>query len=368
MRRISIFMLLAFSVVAMAVSCKKDQNPDKDPDKITLNLDKTEVTLNIGESVTLNPQVTPADAEVSFSWSSSDDNVAVVDNAGKVTAVSAGNAVITVSADDASASCNVIVKDDTPDPDPSQAPELGDFYYSDGTWSSNLDESKEVIAVVFWAGNPTEHDAMLKKDHPGCTNGLAIAIKSGGACKWQENYDAYGKSVNSWILENASQFNSIEAYIEDPEQTGLMQGYNNTKAIEAFNDSPENAEWPVTVIEKIREFRKTVPAPASSSDWYLPSIKELHLVCAKECNDIYLTKDVTGRNFLNERLGMISGADKLPVSVDNGAGFVKSSTEGMWWPEYQQPSRAFNVVFEDGAIGESSKTFAPSIYRAVLAF
>lgn len=39
------------------------------------------------------------------------------------------------------------------DPEPPYvAPKIGDFYYSDGSWSSTLDESKTPIGLVFCVG------------------------------------------------------------------------------------------------------------------------------------------------------------------------------------------------------------------------
>ena len=65
-----------------------------------------------GETVSLSVTVLPEDAtDPSVSWSSSDENVAVVEN-GKVTAVSPGSAVITARAGEQEARCSILV--DTP--------------------------------------------------------------------------------------------------------------------------------------------------------------------------------------------------------------------------------------------------------------
>lgn len=326
----------------------------------SITLDKTSISLAEGEKTVLHAETKPEDVECTIIWKSSDEAIATV-NEGEVTAVSEGSATITATAGNASAACEVTVTKEL------QAPEAGDFYYSDGTWSKDLNSSKEVIGIVFWTGDPAKDDKLLKKEHPDCKNGLVVSIRQGASGMWQENHDSYGKSVSDWIKANATEFQSLEAYILDPAQTGKMLGYNNTKAIEAFNAAPENSSWPVTVIEKIQEFRKEVPAPESSSGWYLPSIKELHLLCAKECDDINLTKGTTNRDLINSKLNEISGADLLPTQMGAGEGFVKASTEGVWYGA-GYPSRAYAVVFETGVIGESSKTFSPSVHRAVLAF
>ena len=35
---------------------------------------------------------------------------------------------------------------------------IGDYYYSDGTWSTTLDSSKTPIGVVFYVGDPSVSD------------------------------------------------------------------------------------------------------------------------------------------------------------------------------------------------------------------
>ena len=72
-----------------------------------VTLDKTALTLTVGETDMLNATVTPAVAPVV--WKSSDDGVVTV-SGGKITAVGEGNAVITATADGKSATCTVIVK------------------------------------------------------------------------------------------------------------------------------------------------------------------------------------------------------------------------------------------------------------------
>ena len=66
-----------------------------------VSLDKESLVLGIGESDTLTATVLPEDAaDKSVTWSSSDSSVATVDNNGKVTAVSEGQATITVITND----------------------------------------------------------------------------------------------------------------------------------------------------------------------------------------------------------------------------------------------------------------------------
>ena len=73
-------------------------------------LDQSTLSLTTGGTAALQASVLPADAtEPRVTWTSSDQTVAVVDQAGLVTAVGPGTATITARAGEASAACTVTV-------------------------------------------------------------------------------------------------------------------------------------------------------------------------------------------------------------------------------------------------------------------
>lgn len=79
-----------------------------------VKLNKTETTIVKGQSETLTATVAPPNASnKSVTWESDHTEFATVDDTGKVTAVAAGAAVITVTTADGSkkATCNVTVTD-----------------------------------------------------------------------------------------------------------------------------------------------------------------------------------------------------------------------------------------------------------------
>ena len=85
-------------------------------DAVTLS--QNEGILNVGKSVTLTATVTPEEitADTTVTWSSSDEAVATVDSNGKVTAVATGNATITATAGEESATCDITVQKATSKP------------------------------------------------------------------------------------------------------------------------------------------------------------------------------------------------------------------------------------------------------------
>ena len=92
---------------------------------VSLSPDKVELVK--GETATLTATVTPADAtDGTLVWESGDPSVVYVKD-GKLLALAAGEADVTVTTNDGGfkAVCKVTVKDDgsTPDPDPDPDPE-----------------------------------------------------------------------------------------------------------------------------------------------------------------------------------------------------------------------------------------------------
>jgi len=78
-------------------------------------LNKTELTLNKGETETLNAAVRPSNLGLEITWSSSDTSVISVNSKGTVTAVGEGTATVTATVHDIlsekTASCEITVKD-----------------------------------------------------------------------------------------------------------------------------------------------------------------------------------------------------------------------------------------------------------------
>ena len=109
----SFFAMIA--VVTLAFILPSCGHEDPVPATVSVSgvsLNKTSLNLTEGGSETLTATVTPDNAtNKAISWKSSDTGVATVDNSGKVTAVKAGSATITVTTSDGSktATCSVTV-------------------------------------------------------------------------------------------------------------------------------------------------------------------------------------------------------------------------------------------------------------------
>lgn len=264
-------------------------------EEISLNIQELE--MSVGDTFQLETYVLPQNANPEISFESSAPGTVSVNAEGLVTAVSTGHATVTATAGGRSASCEITVI-------PGSQPKTGDYYYSDGTYSTEFDPEKIPIGIVFHVTDPTKDDPFLGKTHPDCTNGLVISLYTAGKSPWQSNYTNYNGSINDWISENTEGFLPISSEADD----GIMEkaaGFNNTEAILQFNAAAENSEWISEAIKMSGDFTtySYPPAPSGSSGWYLPSIKELSILCygVSETGK-YSTEN---GDFINGRIGSL---------------------------------------------------------------
>ena len=104
-----------FTVTVVQEGTKEDGSQNEPPVQVTgITLSQTSLHLKVGETVTLEATIEPADATVqSVSWSTSDPEVATVNSAtGEVTAIADGTARVTATSTsnkEVTATCNVVV-------------------------------------------------------------------------------------------------------------------------------------------------------------------------------------------------------------------------------------------------------------------
>lgn len=109
-----------------------DDSEEKEVESVSL---PASLEIKVGETTKLAAEILPEDAtDKTLTWTSSDDTVATVDENGNVTAVKAGNAVITAKAsNNVSGSCALTVA------------ERSDFVITDGVLTGYTGTSKNVV-------------------------------------------------------------------------------------------------------------------------------------------------------------------------------------------------------------------------------
>ena len=337
----------------VSATCKVTVSPEEEVEieAESITLSTVSADMLIGESLTLTATVLPENTtDKTVTWTSSESSIAGVDDNGTVTAVSAGTAVITATTvNGRTAECTVTVQ---------AAPMIGDYFYSDGTWSTELDENKTPVGLVFYIGDITAEDAALATEYPGCTHGLVVSLNNINAdgTTWQNAYESYGATVNSWV-ESDSGYGSIN-------DASLANGYNNTKAIEAFNADPANSGWPVEAVQEIVNFRGSHPVE-NTSDWYLPSAKEWMLLSAGQFEgDVMDVSSTANLDIINGLLGSISDAEKI-----EGMNMGPFSIPGSFWSSTEH-SLEIELSYSSGGniTTDLYKSGALAKVRPILAF
>lgn len=231
--------------------------------------------------------------------------------------------------------------------------QAGDYFYSDGTIvaGSEADPPSEgCIGIVFWVGDPTSKDKTLKNDHSGCTHGLVVALDE-ITTAWQ----ASDESVQGWLDSNSSLWLPVASdYRPANSLNNNIQGYNNTRAIEEFNAN-NPVETLVYAVQQTVDYRNKIKAPASSSDWYLPSIKELALLSEKDVDNI-----TVDQSYGTDNLHLIN-LQLTKINATNLAWYCWSSTE-------LRSYMAFLISFDHCKITGVSKSYSDCRIRPVLAF
>ncbi|MEG1898125.1 MAG: fimbrillin family protein [Bacteroidales bacterium] len=251
---------------------------------------------------------------------------------------------------------------------------IGDYYYSNGTWSdggyrrystSNGDttyatlpimpvltdangNARTVVGIVYWVGDITNEDALLKKYHSTCTHGLVVALHDAGdKTLWSTSCE----QVNTWT--NATERSDKVNITEEKK----MQGYSNTVALTAYNKESSNvqsnAKLKVLPIAAIEQYNTDHPAPVGSSGWYWPSIMELNYMCWGQGNHYY-TK---GKDMLETQFNKVSGAS--------------SFTRFFYWSSSEKSSnndKAWFTAFSGYDPGHHFKEYGYYYVRGTLAF
>ncbi len=239
-----------------------------------------------GQTATLLPEFT-SDVDgksptfTELRWMSSDPAIVSIDETtGEMTSHKAGTVSITATTSHANAvpsgqsqktaECVVTVK--TP-----VAPiEIGDYYYSDGTWSTDLVPGKTVYGIVFAKVNATGTDSHLRKDYSGCVHGLVVSIK--------EYSSVFVNSGRQWSLADIATWCTAHGYTSYWDQTNPC-GYTNTKGYMELNAANYvgygnnvvnytmfNASSPIA------SHRSSYAVPPTASAWYVPSYKEMQIL------------------------------------------------------------------------------------------
>ena len=161
----------------------------------SVTLDKTTLTLEEGQSASLNATVMPADAsDKSLTWSSSNPAVATVNDAGVVTALTAGTTIVKATANDDSGKygeCTVTVQEGVPPQVPVTAVTLNK------TTLTLLEGASASLIATVTPDNATDKSLTWSSSNPAVASvnqaGVVTALTAGTTTVKATANDASGK-------------------------------------------------------------------------------------------------------------------------------------------------------------------------------
>ena len=253
-----------------------------------------------------------APSDQTLTWTSSDPSVIEINpTTGQMTALKEGTSTITATtsgsnsvpsgSEHKTASCFVTVEV------PTVPINIGDFYYSDGTWSTTRDYSKTVIGIVFAKADATGSDIMLRRDYPNATHGLVVSLtefsnQQFGEFKHEDVGDK-ARHIYTWIQNN---------YSYDIGNVENIAGYTNSIVLNAYREAYHDYDY-CPIFDDESGLAAQLPAHQSktASPWYIPSYKEMSLL-----RDALNRDDVN----INDKIQIASG-----TQIDKSADYWLSS-------------------------------------------
>ena len=238
--------------------------------------------------------------------------------------------------------------------------QVGDYFCADGKIVSVDAETvpESVIGIVCYVGNIqpsvtheayTETQDALRRDHPGCTHGLVVAM----------NYAEYNDSKTSvfspqsrdyfygnWFNSDddwTGKFINTDTKTTDAEGVAALPflGYNHT---ELMINSPSWENACQAGVNFVQAYRTKVVAPNITSGWFLASLKELDLLFRL-------------KSTINARLKAVGGDELLECSRN----WSNAERTGNTQIVYQHN-------FSTGVINDKRRNEGAGYFRMMLAF
>ncbi len=264
--------------------------------------------------------------------------------------------------------------------------QIGDVLLADG-YLAGKDETltpeqqASVAAIVFWTPAETtpdgrqtpanlSDDKIMSAEHPYCTHGLAVAVKdvtykNSETIVWQSSDSQ--EQIKLWqegpdfTHARKNRFVSIGSGYDATDNINRIYGYQNTVVLRAYNayctDNGKDS-YIVSPVAALDEFAMNKPAPAGSTGWFIPSGKELHMLCYKDVDNICYAFDSSytdTRDTVNASLSAVGG-DSL------GSAYYWSSSEYR-----DNRTNAFLVDFLTAYVPGNNKRLSLRV-KAVCAF
>ena len=256
--------------------------------------------------------------------------------------------------------------------------EKGDYAMADGSFMKydagvtlTTAQKANVRGIVFWTTADSNSsgttpakltdDEIMKADYPHCTHGLIVALKDVSKdTKWQEHaINIAAWQTNTFEAENKEKYKSIASNEDDTTAPiRYILGYQNTKLLKAYNAQCEE-NYEVLPVSLLADFETTHPAPANTTGWFIPSVKELRMLIYKDDDNLNSSSD----SYNDTKLVVNASLQKVDSDILSNQN-CWSSLEKEW----SDHSTAYFFDFYYVAKGYSMKTSNSKSVRAVCAY
>lgn len=171
-----------------------------------------------------------------------------------------------------------------PDPEPSKDPQVGDYFFIDGTWSSELTEENKAncVGIVYAVGAQQGDDISLYGDafQGKSIKGYVMALKNVVVANDEREDGVRDISGRPYLYRHSSKkidpgvtlFTGVE-----PDKKNFT-GYSKTKELlESSQFTGHAIDWSYPVLQVLSTWKKnTAKKPQNVSEWYIPSVAQLY--------------------------------------------------------------------------------------------
>lgn len=179
----------------------------------------------------------------------------------------------------------VTPKPDEPGPEPGRDPQVGDYFFIDGTWSSELTDANKAdcVGIVYAVGAQAGDDISNYPDSEGKSiKGYAMALKNIDASKMGMTNNVHCVSNRPYLYRHDSGTKTVEEGITlfsavTPDKTNFT-GYSKTNELLTSDLFVAHTEdWAYPALQVLTIWKKdSASKPQNASEWYIPSVAQLY--------------------------------------------------------------------------------------------
>lgn len=150
-------------------------------------------------------------------------------------------------------------------------PQVGDYFYADGTWSTNYETGHGAVVGLVFSTNPSAADRAA-----GYTHGYVVALTNIQGVAWSTTTGLTGMGVIPLDADDARWWNAISGDFDGLSHTNYIKTTYASTYITAFPAFNAALTYGVSVSKD----------KVNNSGWYLPSTGQMYALLYNFCNKV----------------------------------------------------------------------------------